>query len=112
VELLENPGTSDKIVPPGPQPWAMFLLNVPVKGTYSLVLRGKPQGPSGEVRLMMDNSLAGTAKLPAHSKKDTAAPPVNVALEPGLHSLFLFLDGNQPITVSSHEHLTISQAGK
>jgi hypothetical protein len=109
VELLENPGTSDKVFSSGGEPWAIFLLNVPARGTYSLVVRGTPKGSTSEVRLMIDNSLAGSAKLPSRSKKESVAKPVKVDLEPGLHSLFVFLDGTDSLTISPAAHLTIAR---
>lgn len=95
----------EKLYTPGPEPWAMILLRVPFDGQYSFVVHGKPQGPESAIRLMIDDSLAGTTTLPLDSVE---AGPVLARLKPGLHSLFLFLDGKQRINVLPASRLTVT----
>ncbi len=111
VELAVNSGASDKVIPPGPGPWAMFLFSVSARGSYSFLAHGKPNGPNCEVRFMIDNLLAGKSTLPSDPGDGSGAQPVTAALEPGLHSLFLFLDGEQTMTVSPASKIIVTQTG-
>jgi hypothetical protein len=111
VDVSENSGPADKVISPRAEPWAIYLLNVPARATYSLAVRANAQKSAVPVRCMIDNSLAGNVIIPAHSKKVSAPAAVTMTLDPGLHSLFLFLDGGQSITVPPGTSLTIVAVG-
>ena len=87
-------------------PWGMFLLRAPVAGTYSFLLRGMPHAPEGRLRWMVDNTLAGTTAFP--SDAGPASPGVRARLKPGLHSLFVFLEGKSRVAIPPVSQLTVT----
>jgi hypothetical protein len=54
---------------------------------------------------MLDNSLAGTTALPLDAERPRA---VNLRLKPGLHALFVFLDGKSKVAVPPTSRLTVT----
>jgi hypothetical protein len=105
VEIDGNPQARETVLTPGPGPAEMFLLRASVAGTYSFALRGKALGTPSTLRLMLDNSLAGTTALPLDAERPRA---VNLRLKPGLHALFVFLDGKSKVAVPPTSRLTVT----
>jgi hypothetical protein len=109
VEMTGSAPSPGMPARPGSEPIAMFLLRAPAAGTYSFVLRGRSFGAGNKLRLMIDNSLAGSTALPFAWARDTSTKAVNISLEPGLHSLFVFLEGSRQVTLLPTGQLTVTK---
>jgi hypothetical protein len=72
---------------PSDQPWLILLVNAPAGGTYTIQLQGQQMAP-GNLRVMVDNNLAGTATLPSGSAG--ASSPIDMSLSAGLHTIFIY----------------------
>ncbi len=92
---------------PSKTPWKEILLNVQQAGTYTLVLLGNQEDPTAKETVKVDNQLAGTVVIP-NGPGDQPSNPLALNLTPGLHSLFIFLDGPGRTDFGGTSNLTIT----
>ncbi len=86
VTLPETVPSATNFLLPSNQPWLILLVNALADGTYTIQLQGQ-QMASGNLRVMVDNNLAGTATLPSGSAGTSS--PISMPLSSGLHTIFI-----------------------
>jgi hypothetical protein len=108
VSIPENTTKTTAYVGPSPDPWQMLLLRVRRTGMYTLTLAGTQDDANSREKVMVDNRAAGTTALPLPSHGTGRSQPVQLTLAPGLHSVFVYVNGPARITVLTTDDFTLS----
>jgi hypothetical protein len=91
VAIPLGPPDRETVFAPGGEPCAMLLVRVPKAGEFSMAFQTKPDAPDTRLRVMLDNAPFGAASIPSES--------IRGRISAGIHSLFVFLDGKDPLTL-------------
>ncbi len=111
VKVPENTTPNTAYINPSPMPWQMLLVRAAHAGTYTLTLSGTQDSTDSRERVMVDNATVGLVSLPHSPNVAGDSSPARFPLTPGLHAVFVSVDGPSRIVVRPTDSFTLRWTG-
>ena len=112
VNSPENTTASTAYIGAGPDVWVKVLMLVTTAGTYSIVLHGTQDDVGSTESLAIDNSPRVNVSLPFWQVGDgPSSPAASFTLTPGVHALFVYVNGPARLSVLTTDQITFTLTG-